>query len=118
MRRSKVAKQTSFNSPLKAAKLENSCKKPELDDKSSVKESSDTDEKQKLVSEISQFQEKIESLSSQGFSEENYRRYLNLMHDYNDVKDLASAYLGHLATLKQCTVRELYIQHGLDPEHD
>ena len=68
MRRSKVAKQTSFNSPLKAAKLENSCKKPELDDKSSVKESSDTDEKQKLVSEISQFQEKIESLSSQGES--------------------------------------------------
>ena len=53
-----------------------------------------------------------------GYTEENYRNYLNLMHDYNDLKDLASAYLGHLATLKQCTVRELYKDYGLDPEKD
>ena len=53
-----------------------------------------------------------------GYTEENYRKYLNLMHDYNDMKDLASAYMGHLATLKQCTVRELYKQYGLDPEND
>lgn len=43
-----------------------------------------------------------------------YNEYINLLHDYNDLKDVVQALIGKLAFLRDQTTKELYPEFGLD----
>eukprot|EP01116_Phalansterium_solitarium_P004027 TRINITY_DN14905_c0_g1_i1.p1 TRINITY_DN14905_c0_g1~~TRINITY_DN14905_c0_g1_i1.p1 ORF type:complete len:199 (-),score=56.05 TRINITY_DN14905_c0_g1_i1:217-813(-) len=42
------------------------------------------------------------------------RQHMNLLHDYNDLRDAAQAVIGQLALMEQCTTKDLYERFGLE----
>lgn len=45
-----------------------------------------------------------------------YNEYIELLHDYNELKDVVQAMLGRLAVMRNMTTRELYPEFDLDPK--
>jgi len=60
-----------------------------------------------------ELQEAIDSLSNEGLKVSELDTFILQLHKYNEVKDLASSLIGHLAELSQCSVTEVYHQLGL-----
>ena len=50
----------------------------------------------------------IASLQSEGFMVEELDRQIDLLHRYNDIKDVAQMVLGRLAELEGVTVKSLH----------
>jgi len=44
--------------------------------------------------------------------------HIRILHEYNEIKDVAQALLGRLAEIEGVCNRELYERFGLDPVND
>lgn len=79
----------------------------------------DSADRQHLVHLQKLHEENLEMLDRLNYSsfqeaEAQMKRYLNQLHKYNEVKDVAQALLGHLALLRQTTTKSLYREFDLD----
>lgn len=45
-----------------------------------------------------------------------YNEYIELLHEYNELKDVVQALLGRLAMVRNMTTRELYPEFDLNPK--
>ncbi|RVE65679.1 hypothetical protein OJAV_G00118920 [Oryzias javanicus] len=62
--------------------------------------------KEQLDSEIAQ-------LEAEGYKVEELEHHINMLHEYNDIKDIGQSLLGRIAALRGTTTRDLYTQFGL-----
>lgn len=73
-------------------------------------------ELQRRRAQLKQIEESIK-LTSPTLSideiESAHRQYMQLLHRYNETKDVGQALLGRLAQLTGCTTKDLYPQYGL-----
>ncbi len=58
--------------------------------------------------------QKSASFSSAQELESEYKKYIDSLHRYNDVKDVTQSLLGKLAEMTQRTITELHEEFGLD----
>jgi hypothetical protein len=42
--------------------------------------------------------------------------YIQMLHDYNDLKDVGQTLLGKLAEMEGATIREMYNTYGLNTD--
>ncbi|KAA0703788.1 DNA repair protein SWI5 -like protein [Triplophysa tibetana] len=49
-----------------------------------------------------------------GFFEEELDKHIDMLHEYNDIKDITQTLLGRLAGLRGVTTRDLYNDFGLE----
>ena len=58
----------------------------------------------------------LEELNIKGFEDSTsiYSNYIDLLHDYNELKDVVQALIGRLALVRNQTTRELYPEFDLD----
>uniref|UniRef100_A0A8C2C806 DNA repair protein SWI5 homolog n=1 Tax=Cyprinus carpio TaxID=7962 RepID=A0A8C2C806_CYPCA len=49
-----------------------------------------------------------------GFVEQELDQHIELLHEYNDIKDIAQTLLGRLAGVRGVTTRDLYSHFGLE----
>lgn len=45
-----------------------------------------------------------------------YKKYINMLHDYNEIKDIAQEFIGMLAELQQCSIQKLHQELDLPVE--
>lgn len=73
-------------------------------------------ELQKRRAQLQQLKDAIKETSPTKSIEEiesAHRQYMQLLHRYNETKDVGQALLGRLAQLSGCTTKDLYPQYGL-----
>ncbi|KAM4635753.1 DNA repair protein SWI5 homolog [Polymixia lowei] len=56
----------------------------------------------------------IALLETEGYRVEELERHIDLLHEYNDIKDIGQTLLGRLAALRGTTTRDLYSHFGLE----
>ena len=65
-----------------------------------------------LISLQSQLEELEEKISAyHGVSVESVDSYLDLIHQYNEIKDTGQALIGHLARLLGVSTKQIYTEH-------
>ena len=69
----------------------------------------------KLQSEVDQVKQQLTPLLAV-YSEEDVQRYIDALHEYNEIKDVAQTLLGKYAELQQMTVAEAHEKFGLGVE--
>ena len=78
-----------------------------------IKKSKDNEEinkeKQELIKRIKYLKTEIEKKNK-----ENQKKKCKLLHQYNDLKDIAQEILGRIAVKKNITVKELYEQYDIN----
>lgn len=62
---------------------------------------------ERLIKENSELDRQITELENQGVTTD-LKPHMEILHDYNDMKDLAQMILGYLANTEQVTVGELH----------
>ena len=67
-----------------------------------------------LLKKEKELDEKIEEFKNRGIRVNELDEMIDLLHRYNDVKDVATAVLGILADRKQCTIRQMYEEFDMD----
>ncbi|XP_056147124.1 DNA repair protein SWI5 homolog [Lampris incognitus] len=69
------------------------------------------------VEELRKKQEELDKEISlhiaEGYRVEELERHIDLLHEYNEVKDIGQTLLGRIAVLRGTTTRDLYSQFGL-----
>ncbi|KAM9820671.1 DNA repair protein SWI5 homolog [Neosynchiropus ocellatus] len=58
----------------------------------------------------------ISQLEAEGYRIEELDRHIDMLHEYNDIKDIGQSLLSRIAALRGTTTRELYNHFGLDLE--
>ncbi|XP_036369191.1 DNA repair protein SWI5 homolog [Octopus sinensis] len=71
---------------------------------------------QNMESELSDTNQKIAELESMGISKEELQVYIEKLHMYNEVKDLAQTLLGKLALMENLCTKDLYGRYQLNLE--
>ncbi|GIX97355.1 hypothetical protein CEXT_284051 [Caerostris extrusa] len=54
------------------------------------------------------FKKEIGVLKEEGFKEEQSKWYIDKLHDYNEIKDVAQMVMGRIAVHEQTTVRAVH----------
>ncbi|XP_056592821.1 DNA repair protein SWI5 homolog [Triplophysa dalaica] len=72
------------------------------------------DEAKELRQTLHQLDSEISLLDKDGFVEEELDKHIDLLHEYNDIKDITQTLLGRLAGLRGVTTRDLYNDFGLE----
>lgn len=61
-----------------------------------------------------QYEENVKEFSSiPAEQSERERTIIELLHDYNDIKDACQIVLGAAANLQQCTIKDLHLKYNL-----
>ncbi|KAG8194144.1 hypothetical protein JTE90_000982 [Oedothorax gibbosus] len=55
----------------------------------------------------------IEILKNQGFEEEQLKWYIDKLHEYNDIKDIAQNIMGRIAVSERTTIRKIHEEFGM-----
>ncbi|XP_054715242.1 DNA repair protein SWI5 homolog [Uloborus diversus] len=55
----------------------------------------------------------IRSLEEKGYKEEDLKWYIDKLHEYNEIKDVAQMVMGRIAILTQTTVRKVHESFGM-----
>ncbi|KAB5543849.1 hypothetical protein PHYPO_G00084380 [Pangasianodon hypophthalmus] len=72
------------------------------------------EEIRELQNTLLQLESDITLLESEGVCVHELDLHINLLHEYNDIKDIAQTLLGRLAGLRSVTTRDLYAQFGME----
>ncbi|GFQ77039.1 hypothetical protein TNCT_460151 [Trichonephila clavata] len=80
-------------------------------------ENTSTEDMKKSVIELWQKNEdlkkEIEDLKEKGFEEDDLKWYIDKLHEYNEIKDVAQMIMGKIAVLEQTTVRKVHEEFGM-----
>ncbi|XP_019727549.1 DNA repair protein SWI5 homolog isoform X2 [Hippocampus comes] len=63
-----------------------------------------------------QLDAEIAQLEFQGYKVGELDCHIDMLHEYNDIKDIGQSLLGRLAALRGTTTRDLYSHFGLELE--
>ncbi|KAG5834562.1 hypothetical protein ANANG_G00262800 [Anguilla anguilla] len=96
---------SSFKSPLQAPRT--SCC-PTAVQPSLEQEIEDLKRKQ------SELDYEITQLENNGVGIQELEQHVDLLHEYNDIKDIGQTLLGRLAAIRGVTTRDLYTRFGLE----
>ncbi|XP_034565018.1 DNA repair protein SWI5 homolog isoform X2 [Notolabrus celidotus] len=61
-----------------------------------------------------QLDTEIAQLEDEGFRVEELEHHIDMLHEYNDIKDIGQSLLGRIAALRGTTTRDLYSHFGLE----
>ncbi|XP_035523379.1 DNA repair protein SWI5 homolog [Morone saxatilis] len=61
-----------------------------------------------------QLDTEIAQLEAEGYSVEELEHHIDMLHEYNDIKDIGQSLLGRIAALRGTTTRDLYSHFGLE----
>lgn len=59
-----------------------------------------------------QLDREIAELQTESLSIEELDRQIDLLHRYNDIKDVAQIVMGRLAEIENVTVKSLHVKYG------
>ncbi|XP_060068064.1 DNA repair protein SWI5 homolog [Ylistrum balloti] len=68
----------------------------------------------KLEETTKNVQKDIDSLKNSGFDVAELTTHMDMMHHYNEIKDVGQMVLGRIAELDGVRTRDLYKEYGLD----
>ncbi|KAM7393035.1 hypothetical protein PAMA_007924 [Pampus argenteus] len=72
------------------------------------------------VAELERSREKLDAdiaqLEAEGYRVEELEHHIDMLHEYNDIKDIGQSLLGRIAALRGTTTRDLYSHFGLELE--
>ncbi|XP_015927314.1 DNA repair protein SWI5 homolog isoform X2 [Parasteatoda tepidariorum] len=57
--------------------------------------------------------QEIAKLENEGCSEDQYKWYIDKLHEYNEVKDAAQIVMGQIAIIEETTVKKIHEQFGM-----
>ncbi|XP_030005814.1 DNA repair protein SWI5 homolog [Sphaeramia orbicularis] len=67
-----------------------------------------------LEKRLEQLDSEIAQLEAEGYRVEELEHHIDMLHEYNDIKDIGQSLLGRLAALRGTTTRDLYSNFGLE----
>ncbi|CAG04879.1 unnamed protein product, partial [Tetraodon nigroviridis] len=73
-------------------------------------------EMEELERRRKQLDAEITQLEAEGYNEKELEHHINMLHEYNDIKDIGQSLLGRIAALRGTTTRDLYSHFGLELE--
>ncbi|XP_049595185.1 DNA repair protein SWI5 homolog [Syngnathus scovelli] len=106
-----LLKRTPFS---KMRKVHSNFKSPGQITKSS--KVSPEEEVEELEKRSIQLDAEIAQLEMEGYNVEELDCHIDMLHEYNDIKDIGQSLLGRIAALRGTTVRDLYSHFGLELE--
>ncbi|CAK9296972.1 unnamed protein product [Gordionus sp. m RMFG-2023] len=69
---------------------------------------------EELEKELNEIEEKIKEFIKIGYKLDKSQIYMNLLHEYNDIKDIGLKIFGELARYKGVTIKEIYKTFDMD----
>ncbi|XP_045922822.1 DNA repair protein SWI5 homolog [Micropterus dolomieu] len=75
---------------------------------------SPTEEVAELQRRREQLDTEIAQLEAEGYRVEELEHHIDMLHEYNDIKDIGQSLLGRIAALRGTTTRDLYSHFGLE----
>ncbi|XP_056259962.1 DNA repair protein SWI5 homolog [Seriola aureovittata] len=61
-----------------------------------------------------QLDTEIAQLEAEGYRVEELEHHIDMLHEYNDIKDIGQSLLGRIAAVRGTTTRDLYSHFGLE----
>uniref|UniRef100_A0A3P8SD18 DNA repair protein SWI5 homolog n=1 Tax=Amphiprion percula TaxID=161767 RepID=A0A3P8SD18_AMPPE len=61
-----------------------------------------------------QLDTEIAQLEAEGYRVDELEHHIDMLHEYNDIKDIGQSLLGRIAALRGTTTRDLYAHFGLE----
>ncbi|CAG0894814.1 unnamed protein product [Cyprideis torosa] len=114
-----MLKNAAFKPPFRRQDLSPGSSQPGASSNSTAPEGSErhSHEYWRLKTTLQQLQSEIAAFEDKGQAVDDGQRktQLELLHEYNEVKDAAQLVLGKLAEIKGISLKEIHLEFGLDP---